>query len=72
MNLACVGRVEIGPNSIQRFGARGVQRFPENGNEGEPVDGALVRKGLLESLPLELLEEYSIFIESLREWKVTF
>ena len=66
MYLACFACIQLLPHFIKRLRPCGVEWLAEGGDEGEPIDGALVQEGLLKDLPLEFLEEDSVLIQGLR------
>lgn len=72
MDLSCSGAVQCLPDALQGFSSNRVEWLPEEGDEGVPVDGALVQEGLLEDLPLELLEEDAVLVQGLHSTTSTF
>jgi hypothetical protein len=70
--LSCFGGVELLPDPVECLFSLGVEGLSEEGDEGEPIDGALVQEGLLEHLPLELLEEDAVLVECLLRVSSTF
>ena len=65
MNSILLFSVKESPNAIDYFSSVFVEIITKIGDECEPVESALVGKGLLKGLQFELFKEDAILIECL-------